>query len=188
MINTTCKTVLISAALAAVAGAPANAGMPHGFNTGDPARAAEVNTNFYYTSYLGEGSSYDVDSLSKIVYADDQRFTESCGASSVVLICASVRTSSADGSFPGMSDFSFVREILSDLTVAGETFSSLRAEKFLREDGRFRLRARGIGPVYDARSNQAPLEFVYHHVNGESEGSLDGTPFAPGARLDGLFF
>ena len=60
-------------------------------------------------------------------------------------------------------------------------------------NGRVRIRAKGIGPVFQSQPDRADFELIYYRVNGVTEGSLDGTPFEPGGTLpngtlDGLFF
>ena len=77
---------------------------------------------------------------------------------------------------------------LPSITIGDLTYSDVVVEK--RLDSSFsRFRARGIGEISRVRIGQQPLSAIYYRVNGQTGGSLFGTPFQPGVgNLDGLFF
>lgn len=73
-------------------------------------------------------------------------------------------------------------------TIEGITYNDVAVQQRLG-GGHSRLRAKGIGTIFQIQNGQPTRAAVYYRVNGQTGGSLSGTPFEPGVgNLDGLFF
>ena len=57
---------------------------------------------------------------------------------------------------------------------------------------RMRIRASGIGEIFrslkDENGDYIERSIIYYRVDGDTGGSLAGTPFDEGQPLDGVFF
>jgi hypothetical protein len=141
-----------------------------------------------YVDYLVEESEYDPGTLAKTVTKDTERWVDTCGSEvgGAVLMCISRVTASLDDSF---QYFWFYRRgaqvVLGPYEVNGLSFSNVLMET--RRGDNYRLRAEGIGTILRGQAGST-LNVIYYRVDGQTDGSLAGTPFAAGAALEGLFF
>ncbi len=147
-----------------------------------------------YLDLVLENSFYDLVSLTKTVNDDLSRQSFDCaGAGSNIQSCTVTTTSNADGSIIGARADTRVYTLGGSKTFNGLTFNEVRFEHRIRASvgtdlsGEIRIRAKGMGEVKRVFGGVI-REVVYYRVNGQTGGSLAGTPFAPGALLDGLFF
>jgi hypothetical protein len=140
-----------------------------------------------YEAYNIEGSSYDVSTLEKTVTDDTNREVYTCRGSTAALICTGYGTLNASGNFSYIYTFSAIRALGGPYTFNGMTFNDVRMESYSGPSSKARIRAKGIGIVFeDSDSGQHII--IYYQANGSSGGSLAGTPFDTGQPLDGLFF
>jgi len=74
-------------------------------------------------------------------------------------------------------------------TINGIQFPDLRGSNRMWSQGHeYRVYAKGIGMVFRIRYDTRANVVIYYQANGNTGGSLAGTPFAPGAVLDGKLF
>jgi hypothetical protein len=103
-------------------------------------------------------------------------------------ICVIDVSLSATGDHVRTYAWSSIRGLSGPLTVNNMTFDDVRLEQSITGDY-VRVRAKGVGEVLRAANDGSwERRLIYYHVNGVTEGDLDGTPFAPGEDLDGFFF
>ena len=153
-----------------------------------------------YINFDTESSTYDPVSLTKTVTNDTIREEWKCasnaGGANVQCIFTGLLSASGNHSYTG--DWSYVRNIIEGPFTLGSglTFTQdLRIENYTSvrySNSSVRLRAKGIGEIYrlnrDSSGNTSERNAIYYYANGETGGSLTGTPFEPGQPLDGLFF
>ncbi len=142
-----------------------------------------------YVTYLLEDSSYDPNTLEKTVNLDIERATDSCG-NSTVQICVSQISNSSTGAFIRLYDYSRGRVLATDVDIGGgwPVFADVRVEKNLGGSHRLRIRARGIGNVFNTYDGGNYDRLLYYRKDGATGGSLAGTPVESGGALEGLFF
>lgn len=144
-----------------------------------------------YDDYYVEISNYNTDGSNKQVQ-DSWRESLKCGGSRI-RVC--VVTKSSGGSYISTTRQSRVQTLQPSFTQGSNnwTFNSVRVETDLDEGNtdRMRIRAKGIGEIfrtYDQGSTHIERSAIYYRVNGNTKGSLAGTPFDTGQPLEGLFF
>ena len=144
-----------------------------------------------YVVYNIEESEYDIGTLTKTVTADDIYSSDTC-AGSIVLICYSEVRFNADDSLDYRYDWSWNRGLAGQISINGLTFNEIRTEARVGTSREFRIRAKGIGEILRRRRNFdgsiTTSSVIYYYANGNTGGSLAGTPFDTGQPLDGLFF
>ena len=95
---------------------------------------------------------------------------------------------SATGEHVRSYAWSSIRGLSGPVTVNGMTFDDVRLEQNIASNN-LRVRAKGIGEVLRVANNGSwERRLIFYRANGVEGGDLTGTPFAPGALLDGLFF
>lgn len=141
-----------------------------------------------YLDFYVEQSTYDPVSIVKTVTADTLRESWLCGGgSSNVNSCVSTVTLSATGDFANSYSWTSARALADGpFTVNGMTFDDVRLREIVNR-GIFRVEAKGIGEVLRVVSGNV-RRLIYYRVNGNTGGSLAGTPFEAGQPLDGVFF
>ena len=141
-----------------------------------------------YEEFFVEQSTYDPVAITKTVTADTLRESWLCGGSgSNVNACVSTVTLSASGDFANSYSWTSARALADGpFTVNGMTFDDVRMREIVNR-GIFRVEAKGIGEVLRVVSGNV-RRLVYYRVNGNTGGSLAGTPFEAGQSLDGVFF
>ena len=143
-----------------------------------------------YVAYNIEKSSYDISSILKTVTSSDERELWKChsAAGGSVQMCLPETVNSSDNSFISRYPWTYTQAIGGPITINEMTFDDVRIEAYIH-NGRTRVRAKGIGLVYQQDANGAPEQNIIFYRNETTQGgSLVGTPFASGAALDGVFF
>ena len=149
-----------------------------------------------YQNYYIEVADYDPDGTNKQIYDDTSVGTESCvgGASR---ICMGSTTSSSPAIDGNWWHNAYNRAVTNNyiLESNGWNFDQVTLEvRTTGGDERLRIRAKGIGLIfqrygnYNYGSSDPSASAIYYRVNGETRGSLAGTPFDVGQPLHGLFF
>ena len=140
-----------------------------------------------YIIYNIEESSYD-NTGNKISPVDDDTLRESfeCKGGSLQICLATVTLSLTDA-FQDNYTRTTARSLTGPFRVNGMTFNEVRVDNQLGND-RLRIRAKGIGEVFRSQPGRDDRKLIYYRANGVTEGSLDGTPFAVGGVLHGIFF
>lgn len=141
-----------------------------------------------YINFNIESSTYDPVTLQKNVDPDGDTLRESWPCSGrEVLICLITQTENATGQITDNYTWSYARAVgTGPLTVNDMTFPDIRVEVRFENPAQ-RVRARGIGEVLRMTQN-GDRKAIYYRVDGQTGGSLAGTPFDAGQPLDGLFF
>jgi hypothetical protein len=153
--------------------------------------AAYTNGNTY--TVKADETSFDPTSLVPTIDPDDYTETFTCGDDGVgaIYVCNGMQRLNSDNSFYGHYSWARIQSVVSGpYTINGMTFNDVRFESYSSSD-RFRIRAKGIGMIFQSAGDDddEPYQVIYYHVEGQSGGSLVGTPFEPGVGvLDGLFF
>lgn len=144
-----------------------------------------------YNRYDAEVSEYDIGTLAKTVTDDSFYKTNTCSGN-VVHICYAETKLHADDSLIGFYDFSSNRALSGPITINGLTFNEIRLRAYTGTRQQFRINAKGIGEIYRRnRSSNGTItdrSLIYYYSDGNTGGSLAGTPFDTGQPLDGLFF
>ncbi|MDC1286689.1 hypothetical protein N8198_02260 [Gammaproteobacteria bacterium] len=142
-----------------------------------------------YQRYNAEISDYDIGTLAKTVTDDTFYETNTCSGN-VVHLCYAQTLLNIDDSLIGMYDFSSNRALSGPITINGLTFNEIRLRAYTGTRNEFRINAKGVGEIYRRSNSGAFFErkIIYYYSNGNTGGSLAGTPFDTGQPLDGLFF
>lgn len=141
-----------------------------------------------YVVYNTEESQYDPGSLAKTVIDDTLKEDWNLCTYGQTTICLPEVSLSATGEHVRTYNWSSIRGVAGPLTVNGMTFADVRLETNIGSNHYARARAQGIGEVLRVRDDGREQRVIFYRANGVTGGSLDGTPFAPGQPLDGLFF
>jgi hypothetical protein len=143
-----------------------------------------------YIAYNVESSSYDIPNLFKTIDVDGDTTREdwslcNYGQTQICFVDVSL---SATGEHVRSYAWSSIRGLSGPVTVNGMTFDDVRLEQNIASDS-VRVRAKGIGEILrTANDGSWERRIIYYRASGITGGDLTGTPFAPGALLDGLFF
>lgn len=139
-----------------------------------------------YLNYSAENADLDLSSFEKIILDDTWSESWNCNGGGAVSTCDWI--GSISGTPVQNNYWVSVYSPLGAGTINGIAFNDLRGEtNTYTSDTRYRVRAKGIGEVLRQDSFR-PQVLVYYRVNGATGGSLEGTPFASGALLDGVLF
>ena len=149
-----------------------------------------------YVNYYVENSYYSVEAdkviipLDKIVKNDTKREVFTCSGSTVQL-CTSYAIDATTGNF-SIYTWSSIRALGGPYTFNGMTFDDVRMESYTAPSGKARIRAKGIGMIFEENNNGNDHDgqqiIIYYQANGSSVGSLLGTPFDTDEDLEGVFF
>ncbi len=146
-----------------------------------------------YKIFNHESSIYDTDGKNKQVQEDYKKESVRCNGGSM-RVCAGTYTSSANGEYLFTRRYGVGRTILNNYTIGanGWSFGQVRLGNYMGGDSaQLRIRAKGVGEVfrtYGYPDGYRERTAIYYQVNGETRGSLAGTPFDVGQPLEGLFF
>ncbi len=149
-----------------------------------------------YLDYVVESSAYDPVSLVQTVTGDTTRQVFDCAQAGAIRSCAvsNVTTTiaggsgSTDGAVTGGRIDTRLFSLAGSRTYQGIAYDDVRFETRLFTDfSQIRVRAKGVGEIKRIQGNSY-REAIFYRVNGQTAGSLSGTPFAPGGPLEGLFF
>lgn len=143
-----------------------------------------------YINFHIESSTYDPNTLQKTIDEEngDTLFESWPCAGDQVLICQITQTLNATGEITDHYTWSYARALIGAQTVNGMTFDDVRVEDYINVgQGQSRLRAKGIGVIL-RMDDGGDQKVVYYRVDGQTGGSLAGTPFDSGAPLQNLFF
>lgn len=144
-----------------------------------------------YRNYLVESSSIDINNNNqKTVERDDQRYISkvSYGTNGLYF-----RQTKLEINGVLENETTFISQYLgkfTSTTFGNISYSDVSLEKSFNNSFPFaRFRAKGIGEIYRESLSFGKKTAIYYRVNGQTGGSLIGTPFQPGVgNLDGLFF
>ena len=143
-----------------------------------------------YIVYNVETSTLDPGTLFKTIDVDGDTTWEDwslCNGGQTTVCFVDVSLS-ATGEHVRSYAWSSIRGLSGPVTVNGMTFDDVRLEQSITSDN-LRVRAKGIGEVLRVANNGSwERRLIFYRANGVEGGDLTGTPFAPGALLDGLFF
>lgn len=134
-----------------------------------------------------ESSYYDPATLVKTLGFDTSSYIQTCNGGGAIKTCK--RENRTSGVFNNYRENNRIYDLLGPGTINGLAFADLRRET--RYGGNFaeeRIYAKGIGLVARFYRTRPSNQVIYYRVNGQTGGSLAGTPFASGELLDGLFF
>jgi hypothetical protein len=148
---------------------------------------APLTTN--YIDSVMENSTYDVSTLVKTVDDDTRSEFWDCNGGGAISDCdVDVKISGVSDnteSFTSMKAYS----LLGSGTINSVAYPDLRGAQNTYITGlTYRVKAKGIGDVMRLQSGQKARKAIYYRVNGSTGGSLAGTIFAPGEKLDGVLF
>jgi hypothetical protein len=136
-----------------------------------------------------EYSSYDPTTAAKTVTDDTTReLWGLCNGAGSASLCLAQVVNSIDDSFNSAYDWSRIQTTTGPFTVNGMTFNDVRLESYTGTSRTFRIRAKGVGMVFNESSDGTDELLIYYRADGVTGGSLAGTPFDAGQLLDGLFF
>lgn len=150
-----------------------------------------LNANSYTVKV--DNTNYNPVTLAPTIDPNDYTETFTCGDDGVpaILVCHAIDRLNSDNSFFDQYDWARIQSVVTGpYTIPnGMTFTDVRFESYTSSN-RMRIRAKGIGMIYENSDGDFALEqIIYYRVNGQTGGSLVGTPFEPGVgALDGLFF
>ncbi len=147
----------------------------------------EVPETESYTVFTTEMATLDINTHVKTVTTDNQSEDQICTGGGAISTCNWTISTSGTPTYRSNSVLTFT--LLGEGTVSGMTFDSLRSElsTYLTEMRNI-VRAKGIGEVLRQNPGTPPRVAIYYYANGETDGSLDGTPFATGGELEGVLF
>ena len=153
-----------------------------------------------YENYNVESSTYDVgqflmdplpDPLMKTVIHDTNREVFTCSGSTVQL-CTSYAIDVTTDFFSYIYTWNSIMALGGPYTFNDMTFDDVRMESYTAPSGKSRIRAKGIGMIFEENNNGNDHDgqqiIIYYQANGSSVGKLEGTPFDTGQPLYGLFF
>lgn len=147
---------------------------------------AETPATEDYLNYSAEYAVLDPVTLDKTIVDDTWSESWNCNGGGAISTCSWI--GSVSGTPVQNNIWVSVYSLLGAGTINGIAFSELRGEtNTYTSDTRYRVRAKGIGEVLRQDSGR-PRVAIYYRVNGATGGSLEGTPFAPGAPLAGVLF
>ena len=138
-----------------------------------------------YINYNIEQSTYD--NMGVKISIDDDTLRESWVSNGGQINFTLATATLTNGTFVSHYTRTLIRSLTGPFTVNGMTFNEIRVENQLGSD-RLRIRAKGIGPVFQSDPGRENWELIYYRANGATGGSLVGTPFATGGALAGIFF
>jgi hypothetical protein len=157
-----------------------------GGNLTDLSNWIEAPLTSAYLDYVVEASTYDVNTLVKTVTNDTERYIRDCsGGGGAISQCDRIiRTS---GSITETRTFLDVYTLLGAGTINSISYDNLRGRN---RSYYYLVTAKGIGEVISmySSSSRRPRAVIYYRVDGKTGGSLEGTIFAPGEKLEGVLF
>jgi len=137
-----------------------------------------------YEDYVIEQSTFDTTTLAKTVTVDTGSELWVCGTTVGAIQVCNVNTS-ANGVSTKVVESIRVMELLGAGEIDGIAFTNLRgSQRTLNDSSWYEVRAKGIGRVLQMSRTQAPAKIIYYRVDGNTGGSLAGTPFAAGELLE----
>lgn len=141
-----------------------------------------------YEDYLIEQSSFDTTSLAKTVTVDTGSETWICGAKVGVIEVCNINVKVTGAS---VRDFETARvmELLGAGEIGGIAFTNMRgSQRSYDGSAWYEVRAKGIGRILKMNRNRAVEKIIYYRVDGNTGGSLTGTPFASGQLLENFLY
>ena len=142
-----------------------------------------------YLDYLIESSTFDLNNgNARIVDQDSERWIDNSVVGTNGLRVGTVNVE-VNGVLDRVTHFNtqYIGKVPT-FTIGDLVFNDVAAQQRLG-GGYTRYRAQGIGEIMREQNGQPTRFVIYYRVNGQTGGSLNGTPFEPSVgNLDGLFF
>lgn len=142
-----------------------------------------------YLHYNIEQSVYDPDGTNKQIIDDSSAGSDACVGGTSRICMGSTMSSIPENNYNWHTSYN--RAVINSYVMDSNNWSFDQVSIEVRNTGRsrIRIRAKGIGLIFQRyEDGGADTSAIYYRVNGDTRGSLAGTPFADDQPLDGLFF